>query len=150
MGADFRLKSHRSFCRHDLAPFRLAMSHHHFGRRQGVTRAASLVWGSFFALVIVGPAAAGEFGRSTPAAGVAHPARCDGANGDCRRISGYVAAGGGFQPAAETGAIPTPFGPLDPPKFMGAMRAAGGALIQAPAAALERIFAGPSPADEAR
>jgi hypothetical protein len=126
------------------------MNRHRFGRRQGATRAARLAWGPLLAFVIASPIAAGEFGRSTPAAGVAHPARCDGANGDCRRISGYVAAGGGFQPAAETGAIPTPFGPLDPPKFMGAMRAAGGALIQAPAAGLERIFAGPSPADEAR
>src|SRR5271165_1474726 len=105
------------------------MNRNQFGRRQGVTGATRLACGSLLAFVIAGPAAAGEFGRSTPAAGVAHPARCDGANGDCRRISGYVAAGGGFQPAAETGAIQTPFGPLDPPKFVGAMRAAGGALI---------------------
>ena len=111
---------------------------------------ARLAWGPLLALVIAGPVAAGEIGRSTFAARVADPARCDGANGDCRRISGYVAAGGGFQPAAQTGALPTPFGPLHAPEFVGAVRAAGAALIEAPAAGFGRIFAAPSPADEAR
>ena len=113
----------------------------------GATRVAL---GPLLAFVIASPAAAGEVDRPTLAAGVAHPARCDGANGDCRRISGYVAAGGGFQPAAQTDAIPTPFGPLHPPEFVGAVRAAGTALIQAPAAGLDRIFSAPSPAAEAR
>jgi hypothetical protein len=126
------------------------MNHHHFGRRQGVMGAMRLAWGPLVALVISGPAAAGEVDRSTLAAGVPHPARCDGANGDCRRISGYVTAGSGFQPAAQRGALPTPFGPLDAPEFVGAVRAAGAALIEAPAAGLDRFFASPSRADEAR
>jgi hypothetical protein len=113
----------------------------------GATRVAL---GPLLAFVIASPAAAGEVDRPTLAAGVAHPARCDGANGDCRRISGYIAAGGGFQPAAQMDAIPTPFGPLHAPEFVGAVRAAGTALIQAPAAGLDRIFAGPSRAEEAR
>ena len=126
------------------------MNRHHFGRRQGVTGARRLAWGPLLAFLIAGPAAAGEVGRSTLAAGVAHPARCDGANGECRRISGYVTAGNGFQPAAQTGALPTPFGPLDAPEFVGAVRAAGAALIAAPAAGLDRIFAAPRPGGEAR
>jgi hypothetical protein len=126
------------------------MNRHHFARRQGVMGAMRLAWGPLLAFVVVTPGAAGEAARSTLAAGVAHPVRCDGANGDCRRISGYVAAGAGFQPAAQTGALPTPFGPLDAPEFVGAVRAAGAALIEAPAAGLDRIFAAPSSGDEAR
>ena len=125
------------------------MNRYHFGRRQGGLGAARLAWGPLLALVIAAPAAAGKVGRSTLAAGVAHPARCDGANGDCRRISGYVTAGAGSQPAARTGVVPTPFGPLDAPQLVGAVRAAGAALIEAPAAGLERILEAPSHADEA-
>ena len=126
------------------------MNRYYFGSRQDVIAATHLAWGPLLACVIAGSAAAGEVGRSTPAAGVVHPARCDGANGDCRRISGYVTAGNGFEPAAQTAALPTPFGPLDAPQLVGAVRAAGAALIEAPAAGLDRIFAAPSRADEAR
>jgi hypothetical protein len=128
----------------------MTMNRHHFGRRHGAMGTTRLALGLLIALLIAGPAAAGEIGRSTLAAGVAHPARCDGANGDCRRISGYVTAGNGFQPAAQTGALPAPFGPFHEPEFVGAVRAAGAALIQAPAAGLERILDAPDHADEAR
>ena len=46
-GSDFRpSEPPRPFCRHDLAPFPLAMNCHHFGRRQGVTGAMRLACGT--------------------------------------------------------------------------------------------------------
>ena len=121
-----------------------------------------LACGPLVAILLGGPsglAGAGEFDRSTFPAAVAYPARCDGRNerlgvlkdsGDCKRIRGYVAAGARFGPATQNGALPTPLGPLDAPEFVGALKAAGAALIAAPAAGLDRIFLPSSGAGEAR
>jgi hypothetical protein len=136
------------------------MIHPQLGKRRGVTGALGFACATLVAFLVgeaTGQASAGEFDRSTLPV-VAHPARCDSRNdgqgvlkdsGDCRHINGYIGAGGGFQSAAQIGAFPTPFGPLHAPEFVGALRSAGAALIAAPAG-LDRIFAAPSPADEAR
>ena len=39
------------------------------------------------------------------------------------------------------GGLPAPFGPLDAPEFVGAVRAARATVIEAPAAGLDRLFA---------
>jgi hypothetical protein len=153
MGADFRLKSHRPFCRHDLASFRPTMIHHQLCRamRLACVPLLAFVLGSSSGL-----ASAGEFDRSTLRAAGAAPAPCDSRDPgvgvlkdsrDCKRISGYIAAGA--RPDEQIGGRPSPFGPLDAPEFVGSVRSAGAALIAVPAD-LERIFLPPSAADEAR
>jgi len=136
------------------------MIHPQLGNRRRVKRAASFACAGLFSLLIIcpsGPASAGEVDRSTlPAAG-ADAAQCDSpdapglrkTSGDCKRISGYIAAGARFG-ADEVGGVPSPFGPLNAPEFVGAVRAAGAALIAVPAAGLDRIFLAPNAADEAR
>ena len=117
----------------------------------GKTTTAKLVLG----LV---PASAGEVDRSTLHAAAAGPAKCGSGEraglvkdpGACRRISGYVAAGSRWGTDEGVGGRRSPFGPLDAPRFVGAVRAAGAALMAAPAAGLERILAVPNAADEAR
>jgi hypothetical protein len=121
-----------------------------------------LVRAPLLALLIGGPsglASAGEFDRSVFPAATADPAPCAGhgagagvrkGSADYRRISGYIAAGARFGSDDAIGGRPSPFGKLDAPEFVGAVRAAGAALIGAPAAGLHRIFLSPSPGDEAR
>jgi hypothetical protein len=137
------------------------MIHPQLGKRRGVRGVLSFAYAPLFAFLVGGPmglARAGEFDRSTLPAAVAHPARCDGRNeglgvlkdfGDCKRISGYIAAGARFGADEQIGGAPSPFGKLDAPEFVGAVRAAGAALIAVPAG-LDRIFLPPSAADEAR
>lgn len=120
-----------------------------------------LVWGPLFALLLGGQSEltnAGEFDRSFLPAATVDPAPCGGhgvgedvrkGTTGCRRISGYVAAGSQFGSDDGIGGRPSPFGKLDAPEFVGAVRAAGAALIGAPAAGLHRIFLSPSP-DETR
>lgn len=104
------------------------------------------------------PASAGESDRSAFPAATADPAPCGGrgvgvgvrkGSANCRRISGYIAAGARFDSDEEIGGHPSPFGKLDAPEFVGSVRSAGAALIAVPAG-LERIFLPPSAADEAR
>ena len=138
------------------------MNHRQLGKRRGVRGGIGFACAPLFAFLVgepTGLARAGEFDRSTLPAAVAYPARCDGRNervgvvkdsGDCKRIRGYITAGARFGPETQKGALPTPRGLLDAPEFVGAVRAAGAALIAAPAAGLDRIFLPPSGADEAR
>ena len=97
----------------------------------------SLACAPLLALLIGGPvrlASAGEFDRSAFPAATADPARCGGhgagagvrkGSADCRRISGYVAAGARFGPTTQIGGRPSPFGPLDAPEFVGAVQGGG-------------------------
>ena len=69
-----------------------------------------------FALLVATPSelvSAGEFDRSTLPAAAADPAHCDSQSegpakesGDCKRISGYVAAGARFRTDEQTGGHP--------------------------------------------
>ena len=138
------------------------MTHPRLGRRRGVRGALSLACASLLALLLCEPlglARAGEFDRSTLPTAAADPEHCD-AGGqrsvgvlknsrNCRRISGYIAAGAQFGSGGEIGGRESPFGKFDAPEFVGAVRAAGAALIAVPAG-LDRIFLPPSAADEAR
>jgi hypothetical protein len=101
-----------------------------------------------------GPASAGEFDRSTLPAAVAGPASCYGQgvvrdSGDCQRINGYIAAGVRFGSDQLIGGRPSPFGALDAPEFVGAARASGVTIIDAPASR-DRLFPPPGAGDEAR
>jgi hypothetical protein len=106
----------------------------------------SFACAALFASFICSPAAAG-------------PARCDSGgeglvvlkgSGACKRITGYIAAGARFGTDEQIGGRQSPFGKLDPPEFMGAIRAAGAAIIAVPAAGVDRIFLPSGSADEAR
>jgi hypothetical protein len=131
------------------------MIHGQLGKWRRVKGATSFACAGLFSFLIGDlsrPANAGEFDRSMLPPTVAGPARCDSGgvfkdSGHCKRISGYVAAGSRFE-ANEIGGRSSAFGPLDPPEFVGAIRAAGAALIAMPAAGLDRIFLPPSAADE--
>jgi hypothetical protein len=138
------------------------MIHRQLVQPRSIKRVSSLACAGLFSFLFgipSGPATAGEFDRSTLPAAAADPAQCGSGSeasglvkdsGDCKRISGYIAAGARFGTDGEIGGHSSPLGPLDAPEFVGAVRAAGAALIGAPAAGLGRIFAAPSPADEAR
>ena len=133
------------------------MIHRQLGNRRGVRGAASFACAGIFGFLIGAmsrPANAGEFDRSAlPVA--AGTARCDSGgeavfkdSGDCKRISGYIAAGAGFG-AEQIGGRLHRFGPLDAPEFVGGMRPSGAAVIDAPAGQ-DRYFLPPGPGDEAR
>jgi hypothetical protein len=131
------------------------------GRRRRVKGAMSLACGPLFAFIIggpSGPASAGEFDRSALPAAVAGPAQCEGSDegadalkdaGDCKRISGYIAAGAAFGSDEQIGGRPLPFGPLNAPEFVGGVRASGVTIIDAPASQ-DRLFLPAGPGDEAR
>ena len=137
------------------------MIHRQLGERRKVKGAASFACAALFGFLIGGPlrpASAGEFDRSTLPAEVADPAQCDSGgeglgvlknSGDCRRISGYIAAGARLGTGDEIGGRPSPFGPLDAPEFVGGVRPSGAAIIDAPAGQ-DRLFLPPAPGDEAR
>jgi hypothetical protein len=134
------------------------MIHRQLGKPRRVKGVASFACVALFGFLMGGPASAGEFDRSTLPAAVADPAQCGGEreasgllqdSGDCRRISGYSAAGawaGGDWPI---GGRPSPFVPLDAPEFVGGVRPSGAAIIDVPAGQ-DRLFPPPGPADEAR
>jgi hypothetical protein len=135
------------------------MIHRQVGNRRKIKEVASFACAGLVSLVIIcpsRPASAGEVDRSTLRAAAADAAKCDSPeapglrknSGDCKRISGYIAAGARF--GADENGVPSPFGPLNAPEFVGAVRAAGAALIAVPAAGLDRIFLAPNAADEAR
>ena len=138
------------------------MIYRQLGKRRSVRGAMSFACAPLFAFLVGAPSelvSAGEFNRSTLPAAAADPAQCDSQgeglgglkdSGDCKRISGYIAAGARLGTDEQIGGHTSPFGPLDAPEFVGAVRAAGAALIEAPVAGLDRIFAVPSPLDEAR
>ncbi|HEY1453215.1 MAG TPA: hypothetical protein VGF57_07105 [Roseiarcus sp.] len=130
-----------------------------FAARGGAMAAMRFARAPLLAFVVGGSpglATAGDFDRSTLPAAVVGPARCDSGgagpgvlkgSGDCKRISGYIAAGA--RPDEQIGGRSAPFGPLDAPEFVGAVRAAGAALIAAPAG-LDRLFQPARAADVAR
>jgi hypothetical protein len=137
------------------------MIHRQLGKRRRVKGVASFACAALFGFLMGGPlrpASAGEFDRSTLPAAVADPAQCGGEreasgllqdSGDCKRISGYIAAGawaGGDWPI---GGRPSPFVPLDAPKLVGGVRPSGAAIIDVPAGQ-DRLFPPPDPGDEAR
>ena len=100
---------------------------------------------------------AGEFDRSTLPAAAADPAQCDSQgeglglrdSGDCKRISGYIAAGARLGTDDQIGGHTSPFGPLDAPEFVGSMRPSRATVIDAPADQ-DRLFRSPGSGDEAR
>jgi hypothetical protein len=104
-----------------------------------------------FAFLIGSPAelaSAGEFDRSTLPAATADPAPCDSHSvgpgvlkdsGDCRRISGYIAAGAQFGSDEQGRGRSSRFGPLDATEFVGSVREGQ-----------DRFFLSPGPGDEAR
>ena len=129
--------------------------------RRRVKGAASFACAALFSFLIGGPsrqASAGEFDRSTLPAAVADPAQCGGEreasgllqdSGDCKRISGYIAAGAWAGGDGPIGGRPSPFGSLDAPQFVGGLRPSGAAIIDAPAGQ-GFVFPPPATADEAR
>jgi hypothetical protein len=137
------------------------MIHRQLGMRCRLKAAMSFACGLVFAFVMGGPlglACAGEFDRSTLPASVSNPAHCDARSdqlgvlkdsGDCRRISGYIAAGAGFGSDDQIGGRPSPFGPLGAPEFVGGAHASGVTIIDAPAGQ-DRFFLPPGLGDEAR
>jgi hypothetical protein len=137
------------------------MIHRQPGMRRGVEESMRLACAPLLAFLIAGPselASAGEFDRSAFPAATADPAPCGGygagvgvrkGSSDCRRISGYIAAGARFGSDDEIGGRPSPFGSLDAPEFVGGARSSGVTIIDAPGGH-ERIFLAPGPADEAR
>ena len=112
--------SRRPFCRHVLASLQSVMIYRQLGKRRGVRGAMSFARGPLFAFLIGSPsglASAGEFDRSTLPAAVASPARCDATSegpgvlkdsGDCKRISGYIAAGARSGKMSKLAAAPPP------------------------------------------
>jgi hypothetical protein len=136
------------------------ISHPSDTRRMGAG-ASVFAWAPLFAFVVGGPlapATAGEFDRSTLHGAVAAPTQCESRNegpdalqdsGECSRISGYVTAGARFGPDERIGGLPSPFGPLDAPEFVGSIRPSGAVIVGAPASR-EPLFLPPAAADEAR
>ena len=114
-----------------------------------------------FAFVMGGPpglASAGEFDRSTLPASVSNPAHCDARSdqlgvlkdsGDCKRISGYIAAGALSGKGELILGHPSRFGRLKAPEFVGGARSSGATVIDAPAGQ-DRFFLPSGPEDEAR
>jgi hypothetical protein len=133
------------------------MNHPQLGNRRRVKGAISLAGAPLFALLIggaSGPASAGEFDRSTLPAAVAGQERCYGqgvvrAAADCQRINGYIAAGVRFGSDELIGGRPSRFAALDAPEFVGAARASGVTIIEAPPSQ-DRLFPPPGSGDEAR
>jgi hypothetical protein len=136
------------------------MIHPRRGNPPRVKGAASFAYAGLFGFFIggpSGPASAGEFDRSTLPA-VAGPAQCDSRgdgpsllkdSGECKRISGYIAAGARFGTDERIGGRRSPFGPLGAPEFVGSVRPSGATIIDAPAGQ-DRFFMPPGPGDEAR
>ena len=137
------------------------MTHHQLRKWRREMAAMRLACAPLLAFAVgssSGFAIAGEFDRSTLPAAVAGPARCDspGAGpgvlkdtGDCKRISGYIAAGARFGTDEQISGRPSPFGSLDAPEFVGGLRPSGAAVINAPAGQ-ERFFSSPGQDDQAR
>jgi hypothetical protein len=137
------------------------MIHSRLDERRKVKGAASFACAALFGFLIggsSGPASAGDFDRSTLPAAVADPAQCDSGgegpgvlkdSGNCKRISGYIAAGAWAGGDGPIGGRPSPFRPLDAPEFVGGLRPSGAAIIDAPAGQ-GFVFPPPGPADEAR
>ncbi len=137
------------------------MIHRQLVKWRGVRGAISFACAPLFAFLIGSPtglARAGEFDRSTLPAAVADPAQCDsqGAgqsvlkdSGDCKRISGYIAAGAQFGTDGQIGGRPSAFGSLDAPEFVGSVRPSAATVIDAPAGQ-DRLFPSPGSGDEAR
>jgi hypothetical protein len=137
------------------------MIHGQLRNRLRIKGVASFAWAGLFSLLIgcpLRPASAGEVDRSTLPAAVADPARCYSGGGapsllkdagDCKRISGYITAGARLGTDEEVGGRNSPFGPLEPPEFVGSVRPSGATVIDAPAGQ-DRFFRPPNLADEAR
>jgi hypothetical protein len=137
------------------------MIHRQLGNTRSVKGAASFACAGLFGFLIggsSGPASAGDFDRATLPAAIAEPEQCDSGgegpgvlkdSGDCRRISGYIAAGARLGTDDEFGGRPSVFGPLDAPQFVGGLRPSGAAIIDAPACR-GFVFPPPGLADEAR
>ena len=136
------------------------MIYRQLGKWRSVRGAMSFAFAPLFALLAGAPSelvSAGEFDRSTLPAGAADPAQCDSQSeglglrdsGDCKRISGYIAAGARFGTDEQIGGHTSPFGPLDAPEFVGSVRPSRATVIDAPADQ-DRLFGSPGSGDEAR
>jgi hypothetical protein len=137
------------------------MIHRQLGKRRRIKGVASFACAALFGFLMGGPlrpASAGEFDRSTLPAAVANPAQCGDEreasdllqdSGDCKRISGYIAAGAWADGDGPIGGRPSLFGPLDAPQFVGGLRPSGAAIIDAPTGQ-GFVFPPPGPADETR
>ncbi|MGB3584800.1 MAG: hypothetical protein WBA40_27315 [Roseiarcus sp.] len=135
------------------------MIYRQLGKRRGVRGAMSFACAPLFALLVGAPSelvSAGEFDRSTLPAAAADPAQCDSQgegpglkdSGDCKRISGYIAAGARLGTDEQIGGHTSPFGPLDAPEFVGSVRPSRATVIDVPADQ-ERFFRSPGSDDEA-
>jgi hypothetical protein len=137
------------------------MIHRQLGRRRRVKGAEILACAQLFAFTISGSselASAGELDRSSLPAAVAGPAQCEGGDegadalkdaGDCKRISGYIAAGAAFGSDEQIGVRRSPFSPPDAPEFVAGARASGAAIIDAPSGQ-DRFFLPPGADEQAR
>jgi hypothetical protein len=136
------------------------MIYRQLGKRRGVRGAMSLACAPLFAFLVGAPSelvSAGEFDRSTLPAAAADPAQCDSQgeglglkdSGDCKRISGYIAAGARLGTDEQIGGHTSPFGPLDAPEFVGSVRPSRATVIEVPADQ-DRLFRSPGSGDEAR
>ena len=136
------------------------MIYRQLGKRRGVRGAMSFACAPLFALLVGAPSelvSAGEFDRSTLPAAAADPAQCDSQgeglglkdSGDCKRISGYIAAGARLGTDEQIGGHTSPFGPLDAPEFVGSVRPSRATVIDVPADQ-DRFFRSPGSGDEAR
>ncbi|MGA8446767.1 MAG: hypothetical protein WB766_16500 [Roseiarcus sp.] len=133
------------------------MIYRQLGKRRGVRGAMSFACAPLFALLVGAPSelvSAGEFDRSTLPAAASDPAQCDSQgeglkdSGDCKRISGYIAAGARLGTDEQIGGHTSPFGPLDAPEFVGSVRPSRATVIDVPADQ-ERFFRSPGSDDEA-
>ena len=134
------------------------MIYRQLGKRRGVRGAMSFACAPLFALLVGAPSelvSAGEFDRSTLPAAASDPAQCDSQgeglgkdSGDCKRISGYIAAGARLGTDEQIGGHTSPFGPLDAPEFVGSVRPSRATVIDVPADQ-ERFFRSPGSGDEA-
>jgi hypothetical protein len=137
------------------------MIYRQLGKRRGVRGAMSFACAPLFAFLVGAPSelvSAGEFDRSTLPAAAADPAQCDSqgeglgglkGSGDCKRISGYIAAGARLGTDEQIGGHTSPFGPLDAPEFVGSVRPSRATVIDVPADQ-DRLFRSPGSGDEAR
>lgn len=137
------------------------MNHRGMGERHILREAMRFAWAPLLSLIIgspYSPAHAGEFDRAAPAATTNDASGCNAGNhgpggfkasGDCRRISGYIAAGARFGTDAQTGAGGSLFRSVDAPEFVGSVRRAAATIIEAPVA-LGRLVLPYGASDEAR
>jgi hypothetical protein len=137
------------------------MSHRQIGKRRRVSGFSGFACASLFGFLFgnpFGPASAGDLDRSTLPAPVAGPTRCDIGvegvsvikdSGDCKRISGYIAAGALSGKGELILGHPSRFGRLKAPEFVGGARSSGATVIDAPAGQ-DRFFLPSGPEDEAR